>query len=193
MAKKKTSEAAAIEAAPDTNPTDAPSKPIDPSIDICPRCNKPCHATEGTQDSIHLECLTPEERAVNDAPAEVVEPKPRRKGKKAKSDVTLEDLAARYLAHMEEIGKSAGTTLSYRLELITALDELGKDTKLADVTPQRVLEFFTCDRVMKTRTGVAKARPTFLKTQRVLRLALVWAQEAGLIEKAPLPEDLATF
>jgi hypothetical protein len=46
---------------------------------------------------------------------------------------------------------------------------------------------------MKTRTGVDKARPTFLKTQRVLRLALVWAQGAGLIEKAPLPEDAADF
>jgi hypothetical protein len=46
---------------------------------------------------------------------------------------------------------------------------------------------------MKTRTGVAKARPTFLKTQRVLRLALVWAQDAGIIEKAPLPEDAATY
>ena len=53
--------------------------------------------------------------------------------------------------------------------------------------------FFTCDRVMKTRTGVAKERPTFLKTQRVLRLALVWAQDAGLIERAPLPEDAATY
>jgi hypothetical protein len=46
---------------------------------------------------------------------------------------------------------------------------------------------------MKTKTGVAKARPTFLMTQRVLRLALVWAASAGLVEKAALPEDLATF
>jgi hypothetical protein len=46
---------------------------------------------------------------------------------------------------------------------------------------------------MTTRTGVAKAAPTFKKTRRVLRLALVWAQEAGLVEKAPLPEDAATY
>jgi hypothetical protein len=69
----------------------------------------------------------------------------------------------------------------YRLRLITALDELGKDTRLADLTPTRVLEFLTCDRVMRTKTGVAKARPTFLKTQRVLRVALAWAQDARLI------------
>jgi hypothetical protein len=56
-----------------------------------------------------------------------------------------------------------------------------------------VLEYFNSDRVMKTRTGVAKARPTFLKAQRVLRLALVWAADAGLIEKAPLPEEAPTY
>jgi hypothetical protein len=123
-----------------------------------------------------------------DAPA----PK-QKKSKKPKTDITLEGLATRYLAHLEEVGKSAGTTFSYRLELISALDVLGKETPLSTLTPARVLEYFTCDRVMKTKTGVAKARPTFLKTQRVLRLALVWAQDAGLVEKAPLPEDAASY
>jgi hypothetical protein len=128
-----------------------------------------------------------------EAPSPTPKPKNAKKPKAATADITLEDLAARYLAHMEEIGKSNGTCFSYRLELLSALDELGKDTKLADVTPARVLEYFTCDRVMKTRTGVAKARPTFLKTQRALQLALVWAQDAGLVENAPLPEDAAAY
>jgi hypothetical protein len=119
-------------------------------------------------------------------------PKPK-KTKKPKGEITLEELATRYLAHLDEVGKSQGTAFSYRLELTTALDELGRETKLADLTPARVLEFFTSDRVMKTRTGVAKARPTFLKTQRVLRLALVWAAESGLVEKAPVPEDAAAY
>jgi hypothetical protein len=120
-------------------------------------------------------------------------PKKAKKPKAATADITLEDLAARYLQHLEDSGKSNGTLFSYKLELMTALDELGKHTLLSSLTPARVLEFFTSDRVMKTRTGVAKARPTFLKTQRVLRLALVWAQDAKLIEKAPLPEDAATY
>jgi hypothetical protein len=119
-------------------------------------------------------------------------PKPK-KAKKPKTDITLEDLCARYIAHLEEVGKSQGTAFSYRLELTTALDELGRETKLGDLTATRVLKYFTSDRVMKTRTGVAKARPTFLKTQRVLRLALVWAAESGLVEKAPLPEDAAAY
>ena len=158
MAKKKTNEVVAVDAAPEVITTEAAN--VDAS-----------------------EAPVPERKT---------------KAKKTKvvptgASITLEDLAARYLAHLEETGKSNGTLFSYKLELVTALEELGKDTKLADLTPTRVLEYFASDRVMKTRTGVAKARPTFLKTQRVLRLALVWVQSAGLVEKAPLPEDAAAY
>jgi hypothetical protein len=125
-----------------------------------------------------------------DAPAAK---KKAKKPKPATADITLEDLAGKYLQHLEDAGKSNGTLFSYKLELVTALDEIGRDAKLADLTPTRVLEYFNSDRVMKTRTGVAKAAPTFKKTRRVLRLALVWAQDAGLIERAPLPEDAATY
>ena len=124
------------------------------------------------------------------------DPAPKKKAKQTKAvtaDITLEDLAAKYLQHLEDTGKSNGTLFSYKLELITALDELGKATKLADLTPTRVLEFFVSDRVTRTRAGVQKAKPTVDKTRRVLRLALVWAQDAGLIEKAPLPEDAAAY
>jgi hypothetical protein len=127
----------------------------------------------------------------SDAPAP--KHKKAKKPKAATSDITLEDLAGRYLAHLEDVGKSNGTLFSYKLELVTALDEIGRETKLADLTPTRVLEYFNSDRVMRTRTGAAKAAPTFKKTRRVLRLALVWAQDAGLVEKAPLPEDAATY
>jgi hypothetical protein len=119
-------------------------------------------------------------------------PTRKRKTKKPDATLTLEDLASKYLQHLEDAGKSNGTLFSYKLELITALDELGKSAKLADLTPTRVLEYFVSDRVTRTRAGVQKAKPTVDKTRRVLRLALVWAQDAGLIEKAPLPEDAAT-
>jgi hypothetical protein len=124
------------------------------------------------------------------------EPAPKKKGKKTKpvdSSLTLEDLAAKYLQHLEDAGKSNGTLFSYKLELITALDELGKDSKLADLTPTRVLEYFVSDRVTRTRAGVQKAKPTVDKCRRVLRMALVWAQDAGLIDEAPLPEASAPY
>jgi hypothetical protein len=56
-----------------------------------------------------------------------------------------------------------------------------------------VLDYFVSVRVTKTRTGVLKANPTVDKTRRVLRLALQWAQETGLIAAAPLPELAARY
>ena len=131
----------------------------------------------------------------SEAPA-VDAPAPKKKAKKAKptdATLTLEDLAAKYLQHLEDAGKSNGTLFSYKLELITALDELGKDTKLADLTPTRVLEYFVSDRVTRTRAGVQKAKPTVDKCRRVLRMALQWAEDSGLVAQAPLPEASAPY
>ena len=43
----------------------------------------------------------------------------------------------------------------------------------------------------KTRAGKAKAKPGVDKTRRVLRLALVWTADSGLIKKAPIPQPAA--
>lgn len=126
-------------------------------------------------------------------PAPTTEPTPAPTPEVATNEATLEALAECYLEHLADIGKSQGTVLSYRMELVTALSELGRETLVAELTPDRVLEFFVSDRVTKTRTGVLKARVSVLKTQRVLRQALVWAAEKGLVEKAPLPEEAATY
>jgi hypothetical protein len=121
-------------------------------------------------------------------------PAPKKKAKKTpKPDITLEDLAAKFLTHLEDAGKSNGTLFSYKLELITALDELGAKTLISTLTPANVLDYFVSDRVTRTRAGVQKAKPTIDKCRRVLRMALQWAEDSGLIEKAPLPEDAATF
>ena len=127
-----------------------------------------------------------------DASAEDARVAPKRKGKKTKADLTLADLAERYVAHLQESGKSAGTAASYALELKTALAELGAETKLADLKAEQVLLFFGGDRVQKKKSGRPKSPLSIAKTQRVLRQALVWAAEKKLIERAPLPEDLAT-
>ena len=57
---------------------------------------------------------------------------------------------------------------------------------MSSITPEQVQAFNACDRVMKLKTGKPKAEPSFLKTRRVLRLALVWAEQAGLIAKSPI-------
>jgi hypothetical protein len=127
------------------------------------------------------------DRVPVEPPAE--DPKPK---KKVKTDATLADLSDRYLRHMENAGKSNGTCFSYKLELATAMNALGADTKLADLTPEMVALFFGSERVNRKKNGKEKSPLSIAKTQRVLRLALVWAESAKLVAKAPLPEDLAT-
>ena len=100
---------------------------------------------------------------------------------------TLGELAETYIKHMQDVGKSTTTTFAYKMELVGALAELGTDTKLSEITPERVKGYFECPRVMKTKSGGAKALPTILKSRRVLRLALDHAALLGWISVAPIP------
>jgi hypothetical protein len=117
-------------------------------------------------------------------------PKPKKGRKKAVPSgiATLADLAAAYATQMENDGKSNGTIASYGMELKLAQDELGAETPLVDLTPERVETFFNSKRVTKLRSGKQKSQLSVDKTRRVLRLALVWAAERKIIDRAPLPE-----
>ena len=135
------------------------------------------------------EIATPiQEPAQTEAPTE---PKPK-KGKKSKREtgqsMTLAELAKRYIDSLEEAGKSEGTMFSYRIELRTALKHFGDETLISSLTPDDVRRYFDSSVVMKLKSGRPKAMPSYLKTQRVLRLALCFAVERKWLEVAPLPE-----
>ena len=124
------------------------------------------------------------------------EPQPRTGGSRGKKRqaapaaapaLTLGELADRYLEHLEAVGKSHGTLFSYGMEIRTACRELGAETLIAALTPERVAAYFESPRVTLLKSGRPKAKPSVDKTRRVLRLALVWAAECGWIERAPLP------
>ncbi|MCC7171375.1 MAG: hypothetical protein IT459_13085 [Planctomycetes bacterium] len=102
--------------------------------------------------------------------------------------ITLGELSDRYLKALEEKGAGPGTVSSYGMELKLAAKQLGSETPIGLFTTDRIAEYFSSDAVMKTRAGKSKAPPTFLKTQRVLRLALLWAVERNLLASAPIPE-----
>jgi hypothetical protein len=133
----------------------------------------------------------PETATATEEPAPEAEPPKKKSKKKAKvptGNATLADIAAGYLVSMEESGKSSGTIASYSMELRTAMTELGEATPVAEITVERVHDFFTSKRVTKLRSGKAKSQLSVDKTRRVLRLALVWAAERGIIATAPIPE-----
>lgn len=103
--------------------------------------------------------------------------------------VTLGELKEAYLAHLQQAGKSQGTVFSYGLDLQVAVAHFGEGTQIQTLTPRKVQNFFESDTVTKTRTGKPKAQPTVAKTRRVLRLALSWAADQGLIEKVPVEAE----
>lgn len=100
---------------------------------------------------------------------------------------TMTMLADGYIASLRDAGKSLGTQFSYSIDIAVAVRHFGAETEVPTLTARKVQNFFESDAVTKTRTGKGKAKPGIDKTRRVLRLALVWAAETGLISEAPLP------
>ncbi len=121
------------------------------------------------------------------APVETVEAKPKKKAKPETAGFTMADLVEGFAAHLAEVGKGLGTQMSYRIDLGVAVRHFGEATEVSTLTSRKVQNYFESDAVTKTRTGKGKAKPGIDKTRRVLRLALVWAAEQGLIEEAPIP------
>ncbi|MBN1268625.1 MAG: hypothetical protein JXB04_03480 [Kiritimatiellae bacterium] len=101
---------------------------------------------------------------------------------------TFGDLAEAFIAHLESVGKSHGTLASYAIELKLAQAVLGADTRVADLTEKQVRAFFVSDRVTLKRSGERKAEVGIQKTRRVARMSLEWAEEIGLVTKAPIPD-----
>lgn len=120
------------------------------------------------------------------APVETVEAKPKKKAK-ADTAFTMQALSDGYIASLRDAGKSLGTQFSYSIDIAVAVRHFGAETEVSTLTSRKVQNFFESDAVTKTRTGNEKAKPGIDKTRRVLRLALVWAAEQGLIAEAPIP------
>ena len=166
----------AAKAAPETTPVAARGEDAPGSAKAA---KSPARARKATKRSRRAKTATTTADATPDLPDDDV-PLPAH-------GATLGDLAAAFGAHLDAF-KSAGTAASYRVELRLALAVLGEDTVLADITPAMVEEFNGHERVIRTRDGLVKAPSGIAKTRRVLRLALEWAAERGILPSAPLPE-----
>jgi hypothetical protein len=99
--------------------------------------------------------------------------------------IPLSDLSERYLHSMEMAGKSRGTVFSYSMELGAAQKELGADTPIAEITRADIIRFNESPRVTLLRSGKPKSQLSIDKTRRVLRLALGFAVQTGLLASSP--------
>ena len=137
--------------------------------------------TRRTKTRVVTHTRTPSPEPEADAePEPVPEPEAAPVPETAAQPATLADLAAAYEVHLE--AQSVGTAKSYARALALACSVLGADTPLADLTLQAVADYFDHPRVTTTRDGAPKAASSVAKTRRVLRLALAWAAERGIVD-----------
>ena len=117
------------------------------------------------------------------------EPKEQPTEPKQKEGTSFADMAAGYLGQLEQAGCSESTINGYRRELVLAASIIGEDRPLAELTPEHVEAFLASDVVTKKRDGGPKSRLSTDRTERVLRQALQWAEQHGLVEHAPIPVE----
>jgi hypothetical protein len=131
----------------------------------------------------HKEAITM--TTTNDAPKAK---KAKATKKTAKPTWTLTECALAYLESLKAAHKSESTISAYAADLDLATEVLGGETPIAAITPADVERFNASSPVTTTKSGRAKAQPTIDRSRRVLRLALVFAEQQGAIEAAPIAE-----
>ncbi|MBK9386514.1 MAG: hypothetical protein IPN34_17005 [Planctomycetes bacterium] len=101
---------------------------------------------------------------------------------------TLTECALAYLESLKVARKSESTVNAYAADLDLATEVLGTETPIAQITLADVERFNASEPVLRTKSGRDKAMPTIERSRRVLRLALVFAEQQGALESAPIAE-----
>ena len=102
---------------------------------------------------------------------------------------TLHEAAQAFLEHLRQAGKKERTIYTYGQDFRQIEAFFGADKPLSAIRTPQVGKFLKSDALLKLSSGKQRAKPTVDKTVRVLRMFLVWAKEAGLIQSLPLPKD----
>src|SRR5688572_32110907 len=113
--------------------------------------------------------------------------KPKSKKPTSTTTWTLTQTAVAYLESLRAAKKSESTVNSYAADLDLATEVLGAETPIAQLTIDDITRFNQSEPVLTTKSGRPKALPTVERSRRVLRLALVFAEQQGAIESAPIP------
>lgn len=104
-----------------------------------------------------------------------------KKNESPSNSILFSELAARYLAHLEENGTSASTRACYANELRLVEKSFGEGVPLAALSRDNIALFNVSREVTTLRSGKPKSQLSIDKTRRVLRMALTWAHESGIV------------
>lgn len=106
---------------------------------------------------------------------------------------TLVEAAQEYLEFLKSKGKSPRTLYTYGKDVEQILAFFGSDKEIAKITLPLVGKFYKSDELLKLPNGKDRAPRTILKTIRVFRMLMTWAQSQGYIDTLLLPKSLPEF
>jgi len=107
----------------------------------------------------------------------------------AEPTLALAPAIAAYLQALAAQGKHPRTLYTYGKDCEQILAYFGPEKRLSNILPAHIARFFKSDELLKvSKTGKDRAPATILKTQRVLRMLLIWAVEQGWISTLPWPK-----
>jgi len=105
---------------------------------------------------------------------------------------TLKEACEAYTAHMKEKGQSASTLGTIQRTLALLVEEMGESREVGKILPVHVDRFFKSERatMQPGKDGMKpRAQASILQIRRIVRMALVYWHEQGLIAKVPLPAN----
>ncbi len=102
----------------------------------------------------------------------------------------LKALTEQYLEALKTDGKSERTLYTYGKDLEQILTFFGGEREVDSINKPEVGKFLKSDELLRLPNGKDRAPQTVKKTQRVLRMLLVYAVNHGLLNEAPLPKAL---
>src|SRR3989339_449132 len=103
---------------------------------------------------------------------------------------TLKEACELYFEHMKEIGQKPSTLGTIQRTLALLVEEMGEAKELGKILVVHVDKFFKGEKAtMQTgKDGLKPRAPaSALQIRRIVRMALVWWHEQGLIAKVPVP------
>ena len=109
---------------------------------------------------------------------------------------TLKEACELYFEHMKEIGQKPSTLGTIQRTLALLVEEMGEAKELGKILVVHVDKFFKSETAtMQTgKDGLKPRAPaSALQIRRIVRMALVWWKETGLIERLALPAEDRKF
>ena len=101
--------------------------------------------------------------------------------------INLKDAAEQYIKHLEEVGKKPSTVGTARRTMDLFVGHLGEAKEVGKILPVHVAGFFKSEAATMLK-GKPRAEASILQIRRIVRGALVYWHEQGLLKDVPLPK-----